>query len=138
MIKFNKSLLLKFFLVTLLIFPLASSAIQFNDGPTGATPTLQNVINRVVDVVWWVFIAIVVILFITIAVLFLNSEGEPAKLETARRALIWGAAGVLVGILAFSIIGIVNNTFFAVEQSDPCNGMCGPGQTCEPSSGTCI
>ena len=55
-----------------------------------------------------IFGAVAVISFIVAGVLFLTAQGEPDKITKARSAFIWGVAGVIVGIIAFSIIAIVS------------------------------
>ena len=57
--------------------------------------------------VWVIFAAIVVICFVIAGILFLVSDGDPEKVHKARSALIWGVAGVVVGIVAYSILAIV-------------------------------
>ncbi len=54
-----------------------------------------------------IFGGVAVISFLVAGVLFLSSHGEPEKIKQARAAVYWGVAGVIVGILAFSIIAIV-------------------------------
>lgn len=56
-----------------------------------------------------VFSGIAVVMFVAAGVLFLTAGGEAEKITRARSAFVWGVAGVIVGILAFSIIGIVTN-----------------------------
>src|SRR3989338_2214748 len=107
----NKKLATAFLSTILLALPLVSSAVPFGNQPTTLAIPLDVLFNNLLTYVWWVFIIIAVIFFIVIGVLFLAAEGEPGKLETARRALIWGTAGILVAILAFSIISIVGLAF---------------------------
>jgi len=108
----NKKLIALSALVALAL-PVVSLAVE----GVGANPPATTVIgivyiiNQVVNIVWWVFIAIAIILFLVTGILFLNAHGDPGKLETARQALIWGTVGVFVGIIAFSIIFIVKNAF---------------------------
>lgn len=54
-----------------------------------------------------IFGAVAVICFLVAGVLFLTAAGDPGKLTIARAAFIWGIVGVVVGILAFSIIEII-------------------------------
>lgn len=56
-----------------------------------------------------IFGGVAVICFLIAGVLFLTAKGEPEKIKQARSAIYWGVAGVVVGILAFSIIAIVSN-----------------------------
>ena len=55
------------------------------------------------------FGGIAVICFLVAGVMFLTAGGQTEKISQARSAFIWGIAGVIVGILAFSIIAIVAN-----------------------------
>lgn len=110
--KLNKNVIAASALTLLLVLPMAASAITFFQQPSfNATADFPVVINSVLTVVWWTFIGLTVIFFIIIAVLFLSSQGNPEAVATARRALIWGGTGVIIGILAFGIIRIVANTF---------------------------
>lgn len=101
--KLNKNVIAASALTLLLALPLVSSAITFYGQPslTVGTETIRNVINAVLNIVWWVFMGIVVTFFVIIAVLFLSSQGNPEAIATARKALVWGGAGVVVGVLAF-------------------------------------
>ena len=107
----NKKLALASTLTILLTLPLVSSAILFTSQPGESNINLIYVIQGILTAVWWVFMGIVVILFIIAGIQFLTAQGDPTKLEQARQFVIWGAGGVLVGVLAFSIITIVRNTF---------------------------
>lgn len=69
-----------------------------------------DIINRLINIVVWpVFVAVVVIMFIWAGFLFLTSQGDTGKVATARKAIIWAVVGVLVGITAFSIVTTVQN-----------------------------
>ncbi|MCX6718726.1 MAG: hypothetical protein NTY81_03990 [Candidatus Staskawiczbacteria bacterium] len=69
--------------------------------------SIQTLSVAVANVVWVVFTGIAVICFIIAGIMFLTAGGAPEKLGTARASLIWGIAGIIVAILAFSIINIV-------------------------------
>lgn len=57
--------------------------------------------------VWPIVGGVVIVLFIVTGFLFLTAEGDPAKLETARKALIWSIIGVVVILLGSFIIETV-------------------------------
>jgi len=69
--------------------------------------TLDSLINSIKNASWKVFGVIAVIAFIVAAVLFLTAGGDPEKISAARNAFLWGVAGVIVGILAFSIVTFI-------------------------------
>ena len=78
-----------------------------------ATPgnglTMTGVINDIETAIWIVFGCIAVVCFVVAGILFLVSAGVPEKIQAARSAFIWGVAGVVVGIIAYSIITIVTS-----------------------------
>ena len=72
--------------------------------------SIQTLMQALVgSALWAVFGGIVVICFVYSGILFLSASGEPDKLKKARQSFIWGIAGVVVGILAWSILNIVGN-----------------------------
>jgi len=69
--------------------------------------SLTQLVTYIEHALWIVFGAIAVICFVVAGILFLTAGGQPEKVQSARSAFIWGIAGVVVGILAYSIIAIV-------------------------------
>jgi len=78
-------------------------------GPGGTVGSLQQIIHAIENAVGLVFGALAVIMFVFAGVRFLTAGGEPEKVQQARSAVLWGVAGVVVGIIAFSIIAIVGS-----------------------------
>ena len=94
--------------VSILTFPVLAFAIDPNTPPApGSIPDLATLISQIQTIMWMVFGAIAVIMFVVAGILFLTAQGQPEKVQTARSALIWGIAGVVVGILAYSILTII-------------------------------
>lgn len=83
------------------VLALAQPAVQIG--------SVTQLINRIQALAWQVFGIIAVICFIIAGILFLTSGGAPEKITAARSAFMWGVAGVVVGILAYSIIAIIQN-----------------------------
>lgn len=81
----------------------------------GTPPTigtdLTSLGNKIVNAVWIVFTVIVVIMFVFAGVKFLTASGNPEKIQEARTAFLWGVAGVVVGILAYTIVTVVKSIF---------------------------
>ena len=100
----KKTLLLIF--SAIIIFPSAVLAQLHSYGPSYS---LSGLIPNIEEAAGLIFGAIAVICFVIAGVLFLTSRGDAEKLKAARSSVIWGFAGVIVGIIAFSIIGIVAN-----------------------------
>jgi hypothetical protein len=60
-------------------------------------------------VIWPVFFGISIIMLIWAGILFLTAQGDPGKISTAKKAVLWAVIGIVVAILAFSAVGILNN-----------------------------
>lgn len=91
-------------ILALAIYPVGVLA-QIQD--YGPSLTIEDLIPSLEWLAWVIFCGIVVICFIVAGVMFLTAQGDAEKLKTARSAFIWGVAGVVVGILAYSIMEIV-------------------------------
>jgi len=98
----RKKTLFLVLLFGLSVFPLASSAYVFL-----GTVTISDLFANVLDFVWMLFAGLAVILFIAAGLLFLMAQGKPEGVERAKAAVIWGTVGVIVAIVAFSIVTIM-------------------------------
>lgn len=88
------------FLLGILALPVFVSAVS----------NINDLMRAIVyDVVWVVFVGIVVICFVYAGVLFLSAYGDPGKLQKARSAFLWGVVGVIVGIVAYSAVTLISN-----------------------------
>jgi len=77
--------------------------------PTVQIGSLQEIVNSIERALWIVFGGIAVVMFVVAGILFLTAQGTPEKVQAARSAFIWGVAGVVVGIVAYSIVAIVSS-----------------------------
>jgi len=94
-------------LLGILAFPLVGLAQLHSYGYQSFS--LEGLVDSIVSAAWTIFAAIVIICFVMAGILFLTAQGAPEKLNTAKSAFIWGIVGVIVGILAYSILLIVSN-----------------------------
>jgi len=88
---------------------LAAPVLALAAPPTNNSLTLCTLVTKIEDIVWIAFGLITVIAFVTAGILFLTAGGNPEKVAQARTAFLWGVAGVVVGIVAFSIIAIIGS-----------------------------
>lgn len=107
-----KKYLISLIVLSVLILPVLAAADTTSGGSgVGGTPSgttdLPGLITGIKQMAWMVFGVIAVIAFVIAGVLFLTAAGNPEKVQQARNAFLWGVAGVIVGILAFSIISII-------------------------------
>ncbi len=85
----------------------------FNPGniPNAVTTlSINGLIDIFFNILWPLFIAFAIIMFILGGVAFFNAQGDPDKVATARNQVLWGIAGLAVAFLAFSLPFIVRLT----------------------------
>ncbi len=92
----------------ILVAPVLACA-QIGGPVPSVTTDLTGLGQKIANAVWIVFTIIAVVAFVIAGILFLVSGGNPDKIAQARTAFIWGVAGVVVGILAFTMIRVVES-----------------------------
>lgn len=65
------------------------------------------VTNLLTLVVWPIFAGAATIMFIWAGFTFLTASGDVSKIAQAKKAVLWGAIGIGVGLAAFSAKNIV-------------------------------
>ncbi|MBI1866322.1 MAG: hypothetical protein HY005_03335 [Candidatus Staskawiczbacteria bacterium] len=75
--------------------------------PNVTISSLDQLVNAIKRPIWIVFGLIALIAFVVAGILFLSAGGDPEKVKTARAAFLWGIVGIVVGIVAFSIVTII-------------------------------
>ena len=112
----KKKLIASFILSILFVFPAAVLGLnwpEFNPGiqnPDISGP--GGLIDRLFGFIWMAFAEFAVIMIIWAGILFLNPQGDPTKFIEVRRAVIWGAIGVVVALLSLSIPLIIGSVLF--------------------------
>jgi len=104
--KMNK----KIFILSLLFLFLPVLALaQFVPPVLGAVPAggIIGIVNISLTLVWIIFVAIAVIMFVVAGIQFLTAQGDPSKIATARQSVIWGSVGIVVALIAFSVIAVL-------------------------------
>ena len=105
-----KKIALSLLAVTLVALPVLAFA-QIGGTPPTISYDLTTMGNRIASAAWIVFTIIAVVMFIIAGVLFMTAQGSAEKVQQARSAFLWGVAGVVVGIIAFTIITLVRSIF---------------------------
>jgi hypothetical protein len=86
----------------------------FGVGGTATTPPnpgnfdIATIMANIISPLWVFFAGLTVIMFIVAGILFVTANGEPGKITTARNAFIWGVVGIIVSVVAFSIVQVVS------------------------------
>lgn len=97
-----KKILLSLMLLSILALPVAVFA-----QPVNTITSLNQLADKIKTAAWTVFGIIALVCFVIAGVKFLTAGGVAEKVIEARTAFLWGVAGVVVGILAYSIISII-------------------------------
>ena len=90
----------------LLLSVLLAPALAFAQ-PRTTINSLDQLVNAVKRPLWVVFGLIALVAFVIAGILFLTAAGDPEKVKTARTAFLWGIVGIVVGIVAYSIVAII-------------------------------
>jgi len=75
---------------------------------SGAATSAVDALIRLINWFSWALALLAVAVGLYAGFLYMTAKGDPGKLQTANRVLLYGIVGVAVAILAFSIIAIVN------------------------------
>jgi hypothetical protein len=70
------------------------------------TVILDNIRSMVI---YPVFVGLSVIMFMWAGILFLTASGDPAKIDKAKKAVIWGVVGIFVVFLAYSVNSFIKS-----------------------------
>lgn len=67
----------------------------------------QVLLDSITTAVWIIFGLVALVAFVYAGIMFLTAQGEPEKLKSAKSAVVWGIVGIVVGIVAYSIVAII-------------------------------
>jgi len=98
-------------LVVLSLFLPVLTMAQIGGSPPSINTDLTSLGQKIANAVWIIFTIIAVIMFVVAGITFLTAQGDPEKVKGARNSVIWGVAGIVVAILAFTIIKVVTSIF---------------------------
>ncbi len=71
---------------------------------------INDILTHLLDIVVWpIFAAASVLIFIWAGFLFLTAQGEPSKIAAARKAFLWASIGIAVAIVGFSATNIISS-----------------------------
>ena len=129
-----------------LLIPLFIGAITI-ENPLEAE-TFEELIENLFNFIFVVAIAIVPIMFIVAAFYFLTSGGDPEKVRTAKRIILWTFIGLIIVLLGKGIVSIIwqilgGGPTPTTPTVDPCQKAgvgehCMPSATCISAGGTCL
>src|SRR3989344_4231850 len=88
-------------LLSLPVFVFAQNPILFPGPPplTGGVNIYQLIVvvaGMILNALWIIAVAYTIIMFVVAGFKFLNSQGDPNKVNEARDAVIWAVGGIIV------------------------------------------
>jgi len=136
--KRNWGKLLKFFLAGFFVFlflitvscAFANSNSSDNDSfdvepieipnPLGSQ-SFSDLINAIIGVIFRLSLWIAPIMFIIAGFFFITAAGEPTKIETAKKMVLWTLIGLLVVFSSYAIINLFRQIFPQMKEQHPQN-----------------
>lgn len=71
--------------------------------------TVQTILNVIVGCIGIVAVAVIILGGVT----FVTSQGDAAKVTKAKNTIIYGVVGLIIAILAFSIVNFILSSVFS-------------------------
>ena len=106
----NKKIIAASTLAALLASPAFILAFSPGNIPnTVNTLTVGSLVDIIFSILWPIAVAFFIIMFILAAFQFATAQGDPGKLQAARSSVIFGVVGVVVALVAWSLVAIVRN-----------------------------
>ena len=107
----TSKIIVSLMLLATVLAPVGALAVDtFPSGaPTTGVSDLSNLYSSLATLLWQIVAIVALVMFVIAGILFLLSQGDPGKVATARQFVLWGVVGIVVALLAYSIVGIVTS-----------------------------
>jgi len=69
--------------------------------------TFEELIEKLIDFIFWVAVAITPLMIILAGFFFLTAAGDPQKVSTAKSIIMWTFVGLAIVLLAKGIISVI-------------------------------
>lgn len=83
---------------------------------------LEEVKTDILKIVYMVIGGVIIVSFVLAGFKYLKAQGDPGKIEEANKMVLWAILGVIVIILAWSIMSFVNIQIFGLQNAPPVPG----------------
>ena len=104
----NKKLITIFTFSFALLFPEIIWGLQLIPTPS-SNLNIYTTIYSIFNFIWPIFAGAALITFIWAGFLFLSAQGEPSKVDQAKKAVMWAIVGVAIALMSISIPFIIKN-----------------------------
>jgi len=100
-----KKILSSIFSVSLLLAPLKILAAEIKNPLS--VGTIPELIDKIAGFLFGVSIAIAVIIIVIAGITFVTSNGEPAKVEKAKKMILYTVIGLSIIVLSSGLIAVI-------------------------------
>ena len=97
-------------LIVILVPLIVEAQIVTIDNPLAAD-NFAELIDAIINIIFYIAIAIAPIMFIVAGFYFVTAAGEPEKINTAKRIILWTFIGLLVVVSAKGLIMLFGEIF---------------------------
>jgi len=108
-----KKYLLASFLFLFVLTPLFFLCAQVRIKNPLTTDTFEGLIAKVIEIIFKLALLIAPIMLIIAGIMFMTAAGDPAKIQNAQNLAKWVIIGLLIVILAQSIVTFLKTTFLS-------------------------
>lgn len=77
--------------------------------PLGPGATFETLLNKIIDFLFWVGMAVAPVMFIVAGFLYVTSAGSPQKVESAKKMMIYAVIGLAVLLLAKGLVEVLKS-----------------------------
>ncbi|MCX6759973.1 MAG: pilin [Candidatus Nealsonbacteria bacterium] len=104
----------KLFIILAVLFalslavPYVSVQAQLDSPPTNID--VVGVLNKVAQLLMNIAVPIAIIMVIVAGFYFMTAQGEPGKIETAKKMILWTLIGMAVVLLAEAMVAFVKSS----------------------------
>ncbi len=101
--------LLIFLLIVVFLIPLTVEGIEI-ENPLSYT-SFTDLIYKIIDFLFYLALGIAPIMIIVAGFYFITATGDPQKIDTAKKIVLWTLIGLLVVISAKGLIALFEEIF---------------------------
>lgn len=127
--KISLSKFLIFLLLTAFFIPLTTEAVVRIENPLEAD-NFWELLDKLIDFLFYLAIMIAPIMIIVAGFYFITAAGQPEKIQTAKKIILWVLIGLLIVFCAKGLImalGEILGIEFEVPAPSPQPGQLPPG-----------
>ncbi len=100
-------------ILLLVIFPLLASAQIEIKNPL-EYDTFEELLGVIINFLFWVAVAISPLLILIGAFYFITAAGDPTRIETGKKIILWTCVGLFIILFAWGLIALVKTVLGVV------------------------